>query len=82
LLKKVLAHNAFCSWKVNNVDLTVITQKPKLAPHISAMRSNLASALQIDLSRVSIKAKTNEKMGFTGRGEGLEAQAVILLIRE
>jgi 2-C-methyl-D-erythritol 2,4-cyclodiphosphate synthase len=46
------------------------------------MRSNLASALQIDLSRVSIKAKTNEKMGFTGRGEGLEAQAVILLIRE
>ena len=82
LLKKVLAHKAFCSWKVNNVDLTVITQKPKLAPHISAMRSNLASALQIDLSRVSIKAKTNEKMGFTGRGEGLEAQAVILLIRE
>ena len=82
LLKKVLAHEEFCSWKVNNVDFTIITQKPKLSPYISGMRRNLAVALQTDLSRVSIKAKTNEKMGFTGRGEGLEAQAVVLLIRE
>lgn len=82
LLKMVLAHEAFSPWQVNNVDLTIITERPKLAPHIESMRRNLAEALKIDLSRVSVKAKTNEKMGFTGRQEGLEAQAVILLVHK
>lgn len=82
LLKMVLAHEEFSTWKVNNTDLTLITEKPKLAPYIESMRRNLAEALKVDLSRVSVKAKTNEKMGFTGRQEGLEAQAVVLLVRE
>lgn len=82
LLQMILDHEAFSPWQVNNVDLTIITEKPKLAPFIGSMRRNLAEALKIDLSCVSVKAKTNEKMGFTGRQEGLEAQAVILLVRK
>lgn len=82
LLKQVLEHEAFRSWKVNNIDMTVITERPKLFPYIEAMRRNLASVLHIDISCVSIKAKSNEKMGFTGRGEGLEAQVVVLLVQE
>ena len=79
LLKLTLDNPAFTSWQVGNVDLTIIAQKPKLAPHIEAMRKNLADALAVPLNCVSVKAKTNEGMGFTGRLEGLEAQAVVLL---
>lgn len=64
---------------VSNIDSTIIVQKPKMAPHIDAMRENIAGALGIDKSLVSVKAKTNEHMGFTGRGEGIEARAVALL---
>lgn len=66
-------------YRVENLDATVIAQSPKLAPYITAMRENLQGALGIDISRISVKAKTNEKMGFTGRGEGVEARAVVLL---
>ena len=68
-------------YKVSNIDATVIAQKPKLAPHIEAMRKNLADAMGIDISRVSIKATTEEKLGFTGRLEGISAHCVALVIR-
>lgn len=64
---------------VVNCDATVITETPRLAPHIPAMRQRVAQLLNIDPARVSIKAKTNEKMGSIGRGEGLAAQAVVLI---
>ncbi|MBQ9336129.1 MAG: 2-C-methyl-D-erythritol 2,4-cyclodiphosphate synthase [Lentisphaeria bacterium] len=82
LLRQVLAHPAFSSWRVGNADLTIIAQKPRMAPHIDAMRQNLAAALGVSADRVSVKAKTNEGMGFTGRMEGLEAQAAVLLVRD
>jgi 2-C-methyl-D-erythritol 2,4-cyclodiphosphate synthase len=66
---------------IANVDSTVIAQAPKLAPHIDAMRKNIAEDLQLPVERVNVKAKTNEKLGYLGRGEGIEAQAVVLLAR-
>ena len=68
-------------FKVGNVDATVIEQKPKLAAYIPAMRERLAGFLGIELSLCNIKATTTEKLGFTGRGEGIAAQAVILLFK-
>ncbi len=62
-----------------NADITVICEAPKLAPHTAAMRANLAADLACDIQSVSIKATTSEKLGFTGRGEGIAAQAVVLL---
>ena len=82
LLRLVLAKQEFSAWRPGNVDLTIIAQKPKLAPYIETMRRNLADAMDLPPDRVSIKAKTNEGMGFTGRLEGIEAQAVVLLIRD
>lgn len=66
-------------YEIGNIDTTIIVQKPKMAPFIDAMRENLARAMGIDLALVSVKAKTNEQMGFTGRGEGIEARAVALI---
>ena len=66
-------------WRVVNVDTTVIAQKPKLEPHIPQMRANIAADLGIDVSCVNIKGKTNEKLGYLGRMEGIEAQAAVLL---
>jgi len=66
---------------IGNVDSTVIAQAPKLAPHIDAMRANIAEDLNLPLERVNVKAKTNEKLGYLGRGEGIEAQAAVLLTR-
>jgi 2-C-methyl-D-erythritol 2,4-cyclodiphosphate synthase len=63
-------------WRVQQVDVTVITEQPKIAPHRIAMRDRLASALQIDAGSVSVKGKTNEGMGWIGRGEGLACMAV------
>jgi 2-C-methyl-D-erythritol 2,4-cyclodiphosphate synthase len=65
--------------KVVNVDATVIAQAPRLAPHIPAMRANLAADLGVAAGAVNIKAKTTEKLGFVGRGEGIAAEAVALL---
>ena len=66
-------------YEIGNVDTTIIVQSPKMAPHIMPMRENLARAMGVDVNRVSGKAKTNEHMGFTGRGEGIEARATALL---
>ena len=68
-------------WKVVNVDTTVIAQKPKLAPHIPAMRANIAADLGLPENCVNIKGKTNEKLGYLGRMEAIEAQATVLLIK-
>ena len=70
---KVLAQNGY---SIGNIDSTVIAQKPKLAPHIENMRKNLAKACGIDVSCVSVKATTEERLGFTGSGEGMSAYAV------
>lgn len=67
-------------WVVGNVDITVICERPKVGPHAQAMREQVAKLLAIDLDRVSIKATTSEKLGFTGREEGIAAQAVALLV--
>ena len=83
---RVLLREAYQSvqelgWKVVNVDTTVIAQKPKLAPYIPAMRANIASDLGLPENCVNIKGKTNEKLGYLGRMEAIEAQAAVLLIK-
>ncbi len=79
LLRKVVAAIAERGLKVGNMDCTVIAQQPRLGPHIGAMRGNLAADLRVDVERVNVKATTTEKMGYTGRGEGIAAHAVVLL---
>ncbi|MBO6010866.1 MAG: 2-C-methyl-D-erythritol 2,4-cyclodiphosphate synthase, partial [Oscillospiraceae bacterium] len=79
LLEKVMELVRAAGASVSNIDATVIAQRPRLAEHIDAMRASLASALGVDVSRVSVKATTEEKLGFTGRGEGVAAHAVALL---
>ena len=66
-------------YRVSNVDATVIAQAPKLAPHIEQMRKNIASALGADLDDISVKATTEERLGFTGSGEGISAHAVCII---
>ena len=81
LLRKAYQSVQELGWKVVNVDTTVIAQKPKLAPHIPAMRANIAADLGLPESCVNIKGKTNEKLGYLGRMEAIEAQAAVLLIK-
>ena len=69
-------------WQIGNVDATVLAQAPKLAPHILAMRENIAATLGISVDRVSVKATTEEKLGFTGEKLGIAAHAVCLLFQE
>ena len=66
-------------WRVENADLTILAQKPKLKPHIPQMRQNLARALGVPVTAVSVKATTEEGLGFTGREEGIAAHAVVLI---
>jgi 2-C-methyl-D-erythritol 2,4-cyclodiphosphate synthase len=66
-------------WRLGNADLTVICQAPKVGPHALAIRESIAHELGVDIEQVSVKATTTEKLGFTGRGEGIAAQAVVLL---
>ena len=68
-------------WRVGNCDVTVVCERPKVGPHAAAMRTNLAADLGIDVDDVSVKATTSEQLGFTGRSEGIAAQAVCLLVR-
>ena len=67
-------------YRVGNVDVTIIAQEPKMAPHITAMRENIAADLDIAVDSVSVKATTTERLGFTGRSEGIAAHAVALLL--
>ena len=79
LLRQVRALLEGQDWLVGNVDLTVVAQRPKMAPHIDAMRGHIASDLQIDVTGVSVKATTTEQLGYIGRGEGIACHAVVLL---
>lgn len=79
LLKKVGELLSEEGYVVENIDSTVIAQRPKMAPHIEQMRRNIADTLGLDISRVNVKATTEEGLGFTGNGEGISAQAVALL---
>lgn len=81
LLKQAAHRAAEENYQVVNVDITVVCEVPKIAPHAEAMRTRLAAALGIAPRFVSIKGKTNESMGWIGRGEGVAAMAVILLDR-
>lgn len=79
LLQRVNALLWEHGWKLGNLDATVIAQAPKMAPYIMQMRQNIANCLQADVSQVSVKATTEEHLGFTGAGEGIAAHAVCLL---
>ena len=79
LLERVRERLSKAGYRVGNIDATILAQRPKLAPHIPQMRTNLANRLGIEVDQVSIKATTEEGLGFTGTGEGMAAHAVCLL---
>lgn len=76
---KLLAENKV---SIHNIDATIIAQKPKMAPHIVAMRENIAKALKIDMNQINVKATTEEGLGFTGTEEGIASQAITLITTE
>jgi len=79
LLRAVALKLAQAQWTITNIDCTIIAQAPKMAPHIAAMQANIAADLDVAEGVVNVKAKTTERLGFTGRGEGIAAEAVALL---
>jgi 2-C-methyl-D-erythritol 2,4-cyclodiphosphate synthase len=79
LLRRVFEQVAALGWQLVNLDATLIAEAPRMAPHVEAMQLNLAADLQAAVSQVNVKATTTERLGFTGRGEGIAAQAVVLL---
>ena len=81
LLREAVARVAAAGYAIANVDATVIAQAPKMAPHIAQMVANIAADLGVEMGQVNIKAKTNEKLGYLGREEGIAAEAVALLFR-
>jgi 2-C-methyl-D-erythritol 2,4-cyclodiphosphate synthase len=81
LLRGAMAAVRAAGWRVGNVDATVIAQAPRIAPHVSAMAGNIAADLDIEVGCVNVKGKTNERLGFEGRQEGIATQAVALLVR-
>lgn len=82
LLRKVCALLREKNYAVSNIDATVIAQQPKLKPYIEQMRVNIAKTMALDTDRISIKATTEEKLGFTGRKEGISAHCVALITKE
>jgi len=82
LLRRVAEQLMQRNWRVGNVDATLIAQAPKMAPHIARMTAHIADDLGIAIDRVNVKATTTEKLGFTGRGEGIAAEAVCLIERD
>jgi 2-C-methyl-D-erythritol 2,4-cyclodiphosphate synthase len=85
LLRHVHSLLAGLGWRVGNVDATIIAQAPRMAPHVATMVANIAADLDVDLAAdpgaVNVKATTTERLGFTGRGEGIAAQAVATIVR-
>ncbi|MDX1816363.1 MAG: 2-C-methyl-D-erythritol 2,4-cyclodiphosphate synthase [Marinobacter sp.] len=79
LLRRVVERVREAGFEVVNVDTTIIAQAPKMAPHVETMRMNIAEDLGVSVSRVSVKATTTERLGFTGRSEGIACQAICLL---
>jgi 2-C-methyl-D-erythritol 2,4-cyclodiphosphate synthase len=80
LLRDVRQKLCGLGYRVGNVDATIIAQAPKMAPHIPTMVANIAADLEIEINAVNVKATTTEQLGYTGRGEGIAAQAVVLLL--
>ncbi|HLP96977.1 MAG TPA: 2-C-methyl-D-erythritol 2,4-cyclodiphosphate synthase [Sideroxyarcus sp.] len=80
LLRDVAHKIKAAGWRVGNVDATIIAQAPKMAPHIPTMAANIAADLGIAVDAVNVKATTTEKLGYAGRGEGIGAQAIALLL--
>ncbi|MCO4097320.1 2-C-methyl-D-erythritol 2,4-cyclodiphosphate synthase [Macrococcoides canis] len=81
LLKDAYQHVLELGYEIGNLDATIIAEKPKFRPHIDAMRESIANVLNTDIFNVNVKATTNEKMGYLGRQEGIQAQAVVLLLK-
>ncbi len=79
LLKRVMASLSDRGWRIGNADVCLIGERPRIGPHREAMRQRIAPILGISLEDLNVKATTTEKLGFTGRGEGLAAQAVVLI---
>ena len=69
-------------WLIENIDSTIIAQKPKMAPHIDNMRKNISEALNIDIGQINVKATTEEGLGFTGEGKGISSQSICLLTKK
>ncbi|WRQ34093.1 2-C-methyl-D-erythritol 2,4-cyclodiphosphate synthase [Bacteroidales bacterium MB20-C3-3] len=82
LLKRVIQLAAEQGWRIGNCDITIALQRPKIGPYIPQMRQTLAEILECDLSCVSVKATTTEKLGFVGREEGIECWASVLMVRK
>ncbi|HEX5342239.1 MAG TPA: 2-C-methyl-D-erythritol 2,4-cyclodiphosphate synthase [Duganella sp.] len=80
LLREAAKRVVATGYSIGNIDCTIIAQRPKMAPHIMAMRANIAEDLGVDISQVNVKAKTNEKLGYLGREEGIAAESIALLI--
>lgn len=81
LLRAAFARVRAASWQVVNVDATIICSAPRILPHAPAMAANISADLGLEIDAINIKGKTTEKLGFTGRGEGIAAQVVVLLTR-
>ena len=79
LLRRVFELLAAAGWRVINTDLTIVCERPRIGPHVEAMRKTVAPALGLAADAVSVKATTTEKLGFCGRGEGIAASAVVLI---
>lgn len=82
LLEKIWAVVTERGYKLGNIDCTVIAERPKMSPHIKTIQARVAELLQADVSQVNVKATTSEKLGFTGREEGIAAMATILLLKK
>ncbi len=81
LMEHVIEIISSDGYSVSNIDVTIIAQKPKLAPYIEKMAENIARVAKVEKNRVNVKATTTEKLGFTGRGEGIATEAVCILIK-
>lgn len=81
LLSTILNAPQLTKWTLGNIDATIIAQSPKLAPFINEMRTKIAVAFSVDLNQVSVKATTSEKLGFTGRNEGIASMATVLFYK-
>ena len=82
LLRKVVDLLRQAGWSVSNVDSTILAQAPKMAPHILAMRENIAADLNVTVGQVNVKATTTEGLGFVGHEEGIAAHAVVMLVKQ
>ncbi|MEF8721122.1 MAG: 2-C-methyl-D-erythritol 2,4-cyclodiphosphate synthase [Candidatus Accumulibacter delftensis] len=82
LLRAAFALLAEAGWQVGNIDATIIAQQPKMAPYLAQMVANIAADLQVAVDCVNVKAKTSEKLGFVGRGEGIATEAVVLIMQD